>query len=136
MPQNLCVPLTLDVSSTMLHCNNAVHKVVNFLRNFVMGSVLSLHRDKVLKHLHALDPVQVQLTQHLAERKPNRLMQFVYTCMHALQHWRKRRATIRALTALADWQLADIGVERGAIPAAVDRALRAGSSIPRNRLAA
>lgn len=101
-----------------------------------MGSVLSLHRDKVLKHLQALDPVQVQLTQHLAERKPRRLVQFVYTCMQAFRHWRERRATIRALTALADWQLADIGVQREAIPAAVDRALRAGSPMSRNRLAA
>lgn len=101
-----------------------------------MGSVLSLHRDKVLKHLRALDPVQVQLTQRLTERKPHRLVQFVYTCAQALHHWRQRRATIRALKALADWQLADIGVPRETIPAAVDRALQAGSPMRRNRLAA
>jgi uncharacterized protein YjiS (DUF1127 family) len=99
-----------------------------------MGSVLSLHRDKVLKR--ALDPVQVQLTQRLTERKPRRLARFAYSCMQALQHWRQRRATIRALKGLADWQLADIGVQRETIPAAVDRALRAGSPTPRNRLAA
>jgi uncharacterized protein YjiS (DUF1127 family) len=101
-----------------------------------MGSVLSPHREKVLMHLRALDPVQVQLTQRLTERKPHRLVQFGYTFMQALQHWRQRRATIRALEALADWQLADIGVQRESIPAAVDMALRAGSPTPRNRLAA
>ena len=92
-----------------------------------MGSVLSLHREKVLRHLRALDPVQVQLTQRLAARKPHRAAEFAGACMRALQHWRRRRATIRVLRALADWQLADIGVQREAIPAAVDRALRAGS---------
>lgn len=101
-----------------------------------MGNVLPLHREKVLKHLRALDPVQVQLTQRLAQRKSHRLVEFGYACMQALQHWRKRRATIRALKALADWQLADIGVQRDAIPEAVDRALRIGSTAPRNRLAA
>ena len=101
-----------------------------------MGNVLSLHREKVLKHLRALDPVQEQLTQRLAQRKPHRLVELAYTCMQGLQHWRKRRATIRVLKALADWQLADIGVQREAIPAAVDRALRTESLTPRNRLAA
>ena len=101
-----------------------------------MGNVLSLHREKVLKHLRALDPVQEQLTQRLAQRKPHRLVELAYTCMQGLQHWRKRRATIRVLKALADWQLADIGLQREAIPAAVDRALRTESPATRNRLAA
>ena len=101
-----------------------------------MGSVLSPHRKKVLQHLLALDPVQVQLTQHQAQHKPHRWVEFSYACVQALRYWRRRRATIRALKALADWQLADIGVTRDAIPAAVDRALRASSPIARNRLAA
>jgi uncharacterized protein YjiS (DUF1127 family) len=101
-----------------------------------MGSVLSLHRKKVLEHLRTLDPVQVQLTQRLSQHKPHRLVEFGYACMQALQYWRKRRATIRTLKALADWQLADIGLQRETIPAAVDKALRAGSPMPHNRLAA
>ncbi|NIO41097.1 MAG: DUF1127 domain-containing protein [Burkholderiales bacterium] len=40
-----------------------------------------------------------------------------------LERWRQRRATVRALNALSDWQLADIGIQRQAIPAAVDLAL-------------
>lgn len=101
-----------------------------------MGSVISVHRHKVLDNLRALDPVQVQLTQRLAQRKPYRLVELGYTYLQALQYWRKRRATIRALNALADWQLADIGVQREAIAAAVDRALQAAPTARRDRFAA
>lgn len=101
-----------------------------------MGSVLPLHREKVLKHLRALDPVQVRLTQRLTQRKPHRLVQFFYSSVQALHYWRQRRATIQALKGLPDWQLADIGVQREAISAAVDQALQTRSQAARNRLAA
>ena len=34
----------------------------------------------------------------------------------ALRRWHTRNVTIRELTALADWQLRDLGVTRGEIP--------------------
>lgn len=37
---------------------------------------------------------------------------------------RKRRAAINELARLSDWQLNDIGIQRGLIPDAVDAALR------------
>ncbi|MFQ5938048.1 MAG: DUF1127 domain-containing protein [Acidiferrobacterales bacterium] len=40
-----------------------------------------------------------------------------------VQQWNRRRATIRTLRSLSDWQLKDIGLTRGQIPAAVDAAL-------------
>lgn len=39
--------------------------------------------------------------------------------------WNHRRATIHALHGLSDWQLRDIGLTRGEIPAVVDAALGA-----------
>jgi len=39
--------------------------------------------------------------------------------------WRERRRTIRALRALDDWLLKDVGVRRSEIPAVVDRLLSA-----------
>lgn len=42
-----------------------------------------------------------------------------------LRRWNHRRATINALRELSDWQLRDIGLTRGEIPAVVDSALGA-----------
>lgn len=48
----------------------------------------------------------------------------------ALRRWHTRNVTIRQLTALSDWQLKDLGLSRGEIPALVDRLLSATLSSP------
>lgn len=88
-----------------------------------MQHVISDHRQQVLAHLRALDPVQIQLSKRLAARTPRRIVRWGHALVDTLRRWRQRRATIRALNALSNWQLADIGIQREAIPAAVDIAL-------------
>jgi uncharacterized protein YjiS (DUF1127 family) len=88
-----------------------------------MQHIMSEHRQKVLAHLHALDPVQVQLSKRLGARTPSRILRWAHSLLDTAGRWRQRRATIRVLNALSDWQLADIGIHREEIPAAVDRAL-------------
>ena len=88
-----------------------------------MQNIIPGHRRQVLAQLRALDPVQVQLGTRLAERTPRRLVRWAHSLIEALERRRQRRATIRVLDALSDWQLADIGIRREAIPAAVDLAL-------------
>jgi uncharacterized protein YjiS (DUF1127 family) len=41
------------------------------------------------------------------------------------KRWNHRRATIRALSGLSEWQLRDIGLTRGEIPAIVEAAFAA-----------
>jgi uncharacterized protein YjiS (DUF1127 family) len=88
-----------------------------------MQNIIPDHRQRVLAHLHALDPVQVQLSERLGRRTPHRLVRWVHSLVDVLERWRQRSATIRALNGLSDRQLADIGIRREEIPAAVDRAL-------------
>lgn len=92
-----------------------------------MQNIIPDHRQQVLAHLRALDPVQVQLSERLGRRTPHRLVRWVHSLVDSLERWRQRSATVRALNGLSDWQLADIGIRREEIPAAVERAL-AGQS--------
>ncbi len=48
----------------------------------------------------------------------------------ALRRWHTRNVTIRELTALADWQLRDLGITRGEIPSLVDRLLTGVPALP------
>ncbi|GEM_PF-2963540 len=48
----------------------------------------------------------------------------------ALRRWHTRNVTIRELTALADWQLRDLGVTRGEIPSLVDRLINGPPALP------
>ncbi|TDJ71189.1 MAG: DUF1127 domain-containing protein [Proteobacteria bacterium] len=48
----------------------------------------------------------------------------------ALRRWHTRNVTIRELTALADWQLRDLGVTRGEIPSLVDRLISGPPALP------
>ncbi len=54
----------------------------------------------------------------------------------ALGRWHTRNVTIRELTALADWQLRDLGVTRGEIPSLVDRLLNGVPALPAIELTA
>lgn len=47
-----------------------------------------------------------------------------------LARWRQRQSAIRTLLALSDRQLSDIGLTRGQIPEAVDKAMRAPAAEP------
>ncbi len=47
-----------------------------------------------------------------------------------LMRWRKRQSAIRALLELSDRQLSDIGLTRGQIPEAVDKAMSAPAADP------
>ncbi|MDX1489426.1 MAG: DUF1127 domain-containing protein [Acidiferrobacterales bacterium] len=88
-----------------------------------MQNIIPDHRQQVLAHLRELDPVQVQLSKRPGAQTPHRLVLWVHSLVNALERWRQRRATIRVLNGLSDWQLADIGIRREGIPAAVDLAL-------------
>lgn len=50
---------------------------------------------------------------------------FLRQLLARFKRWNHRRATIHALRGLADWQLRDIGLTRGEIPAVVEVAFRA-----------
>ncbi len=53
--------------------------------------------------------------------------------MAALRRGWRRQAAIRSLQGLPDWVLADIGIERGRIPASVDDLLANGERGPAAR---
>lgn len=74
-------------------------------------------QQKVLAMLYALDPVQVALTR---QRIESRLWSQLTSLRETLQRWARRRASIRALENLPDWQLRDIGIPRGQITKVVD----------------
>jgi uncharacterized protein YjiS (DUF1127 family) len=48
------------------------------------------------------------------------------------RRWHHRRATVQALHKLSDWQLRDIGLTRGEIPAIVDAAFEAKEQASRS----
>ena len=50
---------------------------------------------------------------------------FLEQLLARLARWNHRRATIHALRGLPDWQLRDIGLTRGEIPAVVEAAFAA-----------
>lgn len=70
---------------------------------------------------------QAQLAWQLRTHEWNRILDLTDGLTRAFKRWRQRRASIRALQVLSDWQLKDIGVPRGDIPAVVDRDLGAPS---------
>ncbi|MFQ6023395.1 MAG: DUF1127 domain-containing protein [Acidiferrobacterales bacterium] len=92
-----------------------------------MQNVSLAHRQKVLGTLHRFDPVQVHLTRQLGDARPLRVIALTRRSLAALRRWQRRRTSIRALEALSDWQLKDIGVARGDIRAIVEQQLGAGS---------
>lgn len=65
---------------------------------------------------------------------------FLQALIGRVQEWNRRRATVRTLRALPDWQLRDIGLTRDQIATAVDAALgvsplpRAGKRLTANQL--
>ncbi|MEE8211025.1 MAG: DUF1127 domain-containing protein [Acidiferrobacterales bacterium] len=96
-----------------------------------MQNIHSQHREKVLTTLHKFDPVQVGLAQQLHGPRSHRILELASRLMAALRRSHRRRVTIRALEQLADWQLKDMGILRGDIPAIVDRHLNAAPPSPR-----
>ncbi len=50
-------------------------------------------------------------------------MRFLQAWVGWVRQWNRRRATIRTLRALSDWQLEDIGLTRDQITTVVDAAL-------------
>ena len=96
-----------------------------------MQNIHSEHREEVLATLHKFDPVQVGLAQRLHGPRSHRILGLASRVMAALHRSHRRRVTIRALEQLADWQLKDMGVPRGGIPAVVDRHLNAAPPPPR-----
>jgi uncharacterized protein YjiS (DUF1127 family) len=72
-----------------------------------------------------LAATQAQLAGQLHTPEWSRILDLTDALTQAFKRWRQRRASIRALQVLSDWQLKDIGVPRGDIPAIVDRDLSA-----------
>ncbi len=96
-----------------------------------MQNIHSQHREKVLTTLHKFDPVQVGLAQQLHGPRSHRILGLASRLMAALRRSHRRRVTIRTLEQLADWQLKDMGIPRGDIPAVVDRHVNAAPPSPR-----
>ncbi len=84
----------------------------------------------VLATLYKFQPVQVQGRPQLHAPRSHRILALASRLIAALRRWHRRRVSMRALEALSDWQLKDIGVERADIRAVVDRQLKAGSPLP------
>ncbi len=53
------------------------------------------------------------------------IFKFLQLALSSMRQWNQRRATVRTLRALPDWQLRDIGLTRDQIVTAVDAALGA-----------
>lgn len=51
--------------------------------------------------------------------------EFIDRLLAGLQRWNRRRATVRALNGLSNWQLKDLGISRGEISEVVEARLRA-----------
>jgi uncharacterized protein YjiS (DUF1127 family) len=51
--------------------------------------------------------------------------EFIDRLLAGLRRWNRRRATVRALNGLSDWQLKDLGISRGEIGEVVEAWLRA-----------
>ncbi|MFQ5757460.1 MAG: DUF1127 domain-containing protein [Acidiferrobacterales bacterium] len=51
--------------------------------------------------------------------------EFIDRLLAGLRRWNRRRATVRALNGLSDWQLKDLGISRGEISEVVEARLRA-----------
>ena len=83
-----------------------------------------------LAHRQELAATQAQLARHLRTPEWNRILDLTDGLTRAFRRWRQRCASIRALQVLSDWQLKDIGVPRGDIPAIVDRDLSAAPPSP------
>lgn len=58
------------------------------------------------------------------------MTQMLDQILWALRRWKHKRATTRALTALSDWQLRDLGITRGQIPEIVEDRLNAEVPAP------
>lgn len=55
---------------------------------------------------------------------------FLQQLFARFRRWNHRRATIQALSGLPEWQLRDIGLTRGEIPAIVEAAFAAKDQAP------
>ncbi len=84
----------------------------------------------VLATLYKFQPVQVQGRPQVHAPRSHRILALASRLMAALRRWHRRRVAMRALEALSDWQLKDIGVERADIRAVVDQQLKAGPPLP------
>ena len=73
---------------------------------------------------------QMALTPQLRTPEWNRILDLTETLTFALRRWYQRRTSMRALQVLSDWQLRDLGVPRGDIPAIVDRHLKVAPRPP------
>ena len=90
----------------------------------------------LLATLYKLQPVQAGLTKQLHTPRSHRILALASRLMAALRRSHRRRVAMRALEALSDWQLKDIGVERADIRAVVDQQLKAGPPLPKRNKAA
>ena len=84
----------------------------------------------VFATLFEFDPVQARLTQRLHRPRSHRILALASRLIAALRRSHRRRVAMRALEALSDWQLKDIGVERADIRTVVDQQLKAGPPLP------
>ncbi|GMQ89998.1 MAG: hypothetical protein BMS9Abin10_0338 [Gammaproteobacteria bacterium] len=94
-----------------------------------MQNVLSTHHQKVLPMLYRLDPVHVALTERARLRQARAAVGIARRAIKPLRLWHRRQTTIRQLRCLCDWQLKDIGVVRGEIPAFVDALLAENTAL-------
>ncbi len=84
----------------------------------------------LLATLYKFQPVQVQGRPQLHAPRPHRVLALASRLIAALRRSHRRRVAMRALEALSDWQLKDIGVERADIRTVVDQQLKAGPPLP------
>ncbi len=84
----------------------------------------------LLAALYKFEPVQVPLRRRLHTSRSHRILALASRLVAALRRSHRRRVAMRALEALSDWQLKDIGVERADIRAVVDQQLKAGPPLP------
>ncbi|MFQ5755181.1 MAG: DUF1127 domain-containing protein [Acidiferrobacterales bacterium] len=88
-----------------------------------MQNVMSNHHQKVLATLYRLDPVHVALTERSRMLRTHTGAAIAHRLVEPLRRWYRSHVTVRQLEGLSDWQLKDIGVVRGEIPAFVDALL-------------
>ena len=88
-----------------------------------MQNVMANHHQKVRATLYRLDPVHVALTERSRMPRTHTGVAIAYRLVEPLRRWYRHRLTVRQREGLSDWQLEDIGVVRGEIPAFVDALL-------------